>query len=64
MRKEGLSDEALVGAIAEMEDGVIVVSLGGREFKKRVAFPAQSNESTRCNVIARLERGKWFGWGC
>ena len=57
MRKEGLKDAALVGAIAEMDDGVIGVSLGGSVFKKRVAFPGRGKSGSARTLIA-YKRGQ------
>lgn len=40
-RKNGLSDDALRQAVAEMENGLIDADLGGGVVKKRVATPGQ-----------------------
>ena len=39
--KHGLSDQALVKAVAEMEQGLIDADLGGSVLKKRVALPGR-----------------------
>ena len=57
MRKEGLGDAALVGAIVVMDDGVIGVRLGGRVFKKRVAFPGRGKSGSARTLIA-YKRGQ------
>ena len=40
---EGLGDEALVAAVAEMQQGLIDARLGGQVVKKRVAFLVVAN---------------------
>ena len=39
--KEGMSDEVLLVAVEEMEDGLIDAELGGHVVKKRVALPGR-----------------------
>ena len=40
-RKSGISDAALVQAVAEMEAGIIDSELGGNLLKKRIPIPGR-----------------------
>ena len=52
MRKEGLSDAGLVIAVTKMEEGKIDANLGGKVFKKRVAFPGRGKRGGARTLIA------------
>ncbi len=60
MRKEGLSDAGLINAVAEMEEGKIDANLGGRVFKKRVAFPGRGKRGSARTLIAYQDSKKAF----
>ena len=63
-RKERLSDEALVSAVGEMEQGLIDADLGGNVYKKRVAFPGRGKSgSTRTIVAYRVEDKAFYMYG-
>jgi len=60
MRKEGLKDKGLVVAVGEMENGNIDASLGGRVFKKRVAFPGRGKRGSARTIIAYKDGERAF----
>jgi hypothetical protein len=49
---EGLGDEALATAVAEMERGLIDVRLGGQVVKKRVALPGRGKRGGARTLVA------------
>ena len=49
---EGLGDEALAAAVAEMEHGLIDVRLGGQVVKKRVALPGRGKRGGARTLVA------------
>ena len=55
--KHGLSDQALVKAVAEMEQGLIDADLGGSVLKKRVALPGRGK---RGGVRVIVATQKWI----
>lgn len=60
MRKAGLTDEALLDAVAEMTKGLIDADLGGHVVKKRVALPGQGKRSGARTLVATKMAGRWF----
>lgn len=50
--KEGLSDQALIAAVAEMETGLIDADLGGNVVKKRVALPGRGKRAGARTLVA------------
>jgi hypothetical protein len=46
---EGLGDEALGAAVAEMEQGLIDARLGGQVVKKRAALPGRGKRTRECH---------------
>ena len=61
---EGLGDEALASAVAEMEQGLIDAHLGGQVVKKRVALPGRGKRgSTRILVAFRQGDKAFFVYG-
>lgn len=54
---EGLGDEALASAVAEMEVGLIDARLGGQVVKKRVALPGRGKRGSARTVVA-FRRGE------
>ena len=62
--KEGLSDESLVGAVQEIEDGLIDANLGGSVYKKRVATEGQGKSGGLRTVLAfKAEDRTFFMYG-
>lgn len=59
-RKSGLSDAALVDAVAEMESGLRDADLGGCVIKKRVALPGRGKRGSTRTLVATNFKGRWF----
>lgn len=57
---EGLDDEALASAVAEMEQGLIDARLGGQVVKKRVALPGRGKRGGARTLVAFKEDDKVF----
>ena len=57
---EGLRDDALVSAVAEMEKGLIDAKLGGQVVKKRVALPGRGKRGSTRTLLAFRQRNKAF----
>ena len=63
-RKESLSDEALIIAVKEMEQGLIDVDLGGNVYKKRVALPGRGKSGSERIILAyRVEDKAFYVYG-
>ena len=45
MRRSGLTDQALLNAVSEIEDGLVDADLGGALFKKRIAIDGKGKRS-------------------
>ncbi|MCG3171059.1 MAG: hypothetical protein CALGDGBN_02632 [Pseudomonadales bacterium] len=60
MRKTGLNDEALDGAVFEMALGLIDADLGGYVVKKRVALPGHGKRGGARTIVATKLKGRWF----
>ena len=60
MQKSGLSDDALLNAVAEMERGLIDADLGGGIFKKRIALPNRGKSGSVRTLIATNKNDRWF----
>ena len=60
MRKTGLSDNALMEAVSEMESGLIDADLGGHLVKKRVALPGQGKRGGVRTIVATKRSKRWF----
>jgi hypothetical protein len=58
--KEGLTDEALVVAVTEMEDGLIDADLGGHVYKKRAAIEGQGKSGGLRTILAFKVGNKSF----
>ena len=56
----GLGDNALVSAVAEMEQGLIDARLGGQVVKKRVALPGRGKRGSTRTVVAFRRGDKAF----
>jgi len=57
---EGLDDDALASAIAEMEQGLVDARLGGHVVKKRVPLPGRGKRSGARTLVAFKEDDKAF----
>jgi hypothetical protein len=57
---EGLNDETLLAAVAEMEDGLIDARLGGHVVKKRVALPGRGKRGGSRTLVAYRKDDKAF----
>jgi hypothetical protein len=55
--KEGISDQALKDAVAEMEKGLVDANLGGHLYKKRVAMGSKG-KSGGVRTLLAFKRGK------
>jgi hypothetical protein len=58
--KEGLSERALIAAVAEMEQGLIDANLGGNLVKKRVAPGGRGKSGGVRTILAFKVHGKAF----
>ncbi|MBL8376074.1 type II toxin-antitoxin system RelE/ParE family toxin [Accumulibacter sp.] len=62
--KAGVTDGALLNAVAQMERGLIDADLGGNVFKQRVAMPGRGKSgSTRTIVATRFAGMLLFLYG-
>jgi len=62
--KEGLSDDALRVAVAEIERGLIDANLGGHVFKKRVAIDGRGkSDGVRTLLAYRVGDKTFFVYG-
>ncbi len=57
---EGLGDEALAAAVAEMQQGLIDARLGGQVVKKRVALPGRGKRGSTRTLVALRQGDKAF----
>lgn len=58
--KEGLTDQALITAVSEMEGGLIDADLGGHVIKKRVALPGRGKSGGARTLLAYRMRDRAF----
>jgi hypothetical protein len=62
--KAGLSDTALLKAVADIERGLIDADLGGNLYKQRVALPGRGKSgSTRTLLATRFAGAVYFLFG-
>ena len=62
--KNGLSDEALCTAVAEIEDGLVEADLGGHVYKKRVALGGRGKSGGVRTLLAyKLGDKAFFVYG-
>ena len=62
--KAGVTDGALIDAVAQMERGLIDADLGGSLFKQRVSLPGRGKSgSTRTIIAPRFARVLFFLYG-
>lgn len=59
-RKEGVTDRALLAAVAEMESGLVDARLGGGLFKKRVGLAGGGKRGGARTIIAGNFRDRWI----
>lgn len=59
-RIEGLGDDALASAAAEMEQGLLDARLGGQVVKKRVALPGKGKRGGSRTLVAFRHGDKAF----
>jgi len=59
-RKEGVTDRALLIAVAEMESGLVDARLGGGLFKKRVALSGGGKSGGARTIVAGNFRDRWI----
>jgi hypothetical protein len=57
---DGLSDEALAVAVAEMNQGLVEAHLGGQVVKKRVALPGRGKRGGARTLVAFKQGEKAF----
>ena len=60
MRKAGVSDSDLTGAVEEMMQGLVDADLGGHLLKKRVAVPGRGKRGGARTILATRMEGFWF----
>ncbi len=60
MRKAGVSDHALLEAVAEMTQGLIDADMGGHVVKKRLALPGQGKRGGARTIVATNMADRWF----
>lgn len=60
MRKSGLKDAELNGAVDEMLGGLIDADLGGRVLKKRVALPGRGKRGGARTIVATNLGDRWY----
>lgn len=58
--KTELTDTLLLGAVEEMERGLIDADLGGGVFKKRIALPNRGKSGSVRTLIATNKNNRWF----
>ena len=61
--KEGLTDKALIAAVAEIEQGLIDADLGGGVFKKRIATAKGKSGGSRTLIAYRVADKAFFVYG-
>jgi len=60
MKKTELSDQDLLDAVKEMDDGLIDADLGGGVLKKRVALPGKGKSGGVRTLVATNKEDRWF----
>lgn len=59
-RREGLRDDLLTFAVAEMEAGLIDATLGGSVYKKRIALDGRGKRGSARTIVAYVKGVKAF----
>ena len=60
MKRSGMTDRALWGAVLEMAKGLVDADLGGQVVKKRVALPGQGKRGGARTIVATKLAERWF----
>jgi len=60
MRKTGLTDVCLCGAVSEIAQGLVDADLGGHLLKKRVALQGQGKRGGARTIVATKHGRRWF----
>jgi hypothetical protein len=60
LKKTELSDNLLLKAVDEMENGLIDANLGSNVFKKRIALPKRGKSRSVRTIIATNKNNRWF----
>lgn len=60
MRKSGMRDDDLCGAVVEMKAGLVDADLGGGVLKKRVALPGKGKRGGARTIVATNRDDRWF----
>ncbi len=58
--KSGVTESALVDAVAEMESGLIDAALGGSVYKKRIAVPGRGKRGGVRTIVAMKAGERYF----
>lgn len=58
--KAGVTDGALLSAVAQMERGLVDADLGGNLFKQRVALPGRGKSASTRTIVATRFAGMLF----
>ncbi|MXZ81369.1 MAG: type II toxin-antitoxin system RelE/ParE family toxin, partial [Gammaproteobacteria bacterium] len=60
MKKAGVTDNALCGAVSEMVQGLIDADLGGGILKKRIAIFGRGKRGGARTIVATRMTDRWF----
>jgi hypothetical protein len=60
MKRSGMTDRALWGAVLEMAKGLVDADLGGHVVKKRVALPGLGKRGGARTIVATKLAERWF----
>ena len=60
MRKSGLTDDLLVQAVTEMQQGLIDANLGSGLFKKRIGIAGRGKRGGVRTLVATNKDDRWF----
>ena len=59
-RQSGVTNDALLDAVSEMDQGLTLADLGGRVFKKRVGLPGRGKRGGARMIVATDRKQPWF----
>lgn len=60
MDKNGIDDNALLGAVEEMESGLVDAALGGTIYKKRLPLSGRGKRGSARTIVATRQEDLWF----
>lgn len=60
MKDTELTDELLLNAVAEMQNGLIDADLGGGVVKKRIALAGRGKSGSSRTLLATNKNDRWF----